>query len=71
VPLHIRAAATEAYPLRFQPKPLLNGGITTQFDLTSRAQDTLPGEPERTMKRPGDLTSCSRKARGSGNGAVG
>jgi hypothetical protein len=49
VELHIHAAATEDHTLSFQPKPLLDGGISTKLYFSSRSEHTLPGESERAV----------------------
>ena len=71
MPLHIYTAAAKRNALRFEAKPLFNGRIAPQFNLAARAENALPGKPERTMKRASNLASATGKSRGTGDGAVG
>ena len=49
VRLHVHAASAEAYALRLQPEPLLEGGVPAQFDFASRAENPLPWQSEGTV----------------------
>ncbi len=69
--LHIYVTAAKLHTLGFQAQALFDSGLSAEFDLTSRAQNPLPGQSERTVQRSRDLPRSSGESRGASYGAVG
>jgi hypothetical protein len=71
MPLHVYAAAAENHSFGFQPEPLLDRVVASQFDFAAGTQNALPGKPEGTVENHRYLPCCSRKSSGACNGAIG
>jgi hypothetical protein len=70
VQFHVYPAATKSHSFGLQPQALFNRGIATKLDLAASSQNPMPGQPMRTMQRPGDLPCGSRIPGGSGDCAI-
>jgi hypothetical protein len=48
VRLHVHAAASKTNAFGLEPQALFNGGVATEFDLSTRAKHSLPWQAERS-----------------------
>jgi hypothetical protein len=70
VPFHGHAAAMKYHPFGLQAKPLLHGGIPTQFDLPSRAQYAMPWQFKRSSQHAYHLPRSAWVSRSTRYAAV-
>jgi hypothetical protein len=63
VAAHIDPAPPECDPFGFEAEALFDRALTSQLDLSSGAEDTMPRQSKRAMQSPGNPASCSRRPR--------
>jgi hypothetical protein len=71
VGFHVHPTPPKAHSLRFQPQPLFDGRIATQFDLAACSEDALPRQAECPVQHSRDLTRAAWDSRRASDGAVG
>jgi hypothetical protein len=52
VRLHIHTPPAKAHALGLKPKPLLDGRVSAEFDLTACAQYALPRQSKTAVQKP-------------------
>jgi hypothetical protein len=67
---HVHPAPPEADAFGLQSQALLDAGLATQLDFSSRAHNPVPREIERPMQRSHHLASRSGVAGGTRDRAV-
>jgi hypothetical protein len=68
---HVYTTPAKADAFGFQAKPLLECGVSAQFDLSSEAEDSMPGQSERSAKGGSNLTRSSWQTCGASHSSVG
>lgn len=68
---HVDAATAERDSFGFEAEPLFDRRVAPQLDLSSGAEDAMPGEPKGPMQRPGNPSRRPGEARGTRYGAIG
>ena len=67
---HIDAPSTKADAFRFKPEALFKGGMPAQLNLSTHAQNAMPGQPNSRAQRCRRIPGSSGKPGSSGDRPV-
>lgn len=68
---HVDAATAEGNSLGLKPETLFNGGISAQLDFSAGTYDAMPGEADRGMQCPRNLSGGAGVSCCLGDRAIG